>query len=573
MGSSCETCVSAWLGRSATRRTRRDVDARALMPPALRLRREPTDTWAQLGASREKLAPQVNERRLARRAKAPLGIEKSRARAAAAAAAAAASTATASDAVWDLPAASRSESRSGAGLVSSTVAVPLAGGHAIHRATIPFPMVLIALERETCDRIGSQLHAIAPKLVCVIATRFADVRTNNGTATVATNGAGAAAGSFEVDDETTARVLYHYPPVHSETYNVGVREVAILLSHLRAVAAGREMLRREGRRETRRGGGHFLVIEEDAELGLLLSSRHDWLQAVLAALPTKWTMLQAAVIAELPWLKHLHKRLSSARRPYVSRNSLRGLSWPFSPPRVVWANTSWVKPYWSAAAYLLSQRGANELLHRYWPEAPRLRGVTIDTRSQLWPAADQLIFNMSAAFLSAPLLTQPVEGAHAEHSSFKQDARDFVFRTWLPQWGRLHETRRVLASVYAIGGVGTEAGASSEWHASGTRPSAAVRGQGGLDGSAANTSTNHGCNEGNLAGQSAWLPCLRMAELPTHVHIAPAPVFGRAQEAASSVLERWITETHADRARSNKPRKKAAQHPTNSRTIWIRQTT
>ena len=334
-----------------------------------------------------------------------------------------------------------------------------------------------------------------------------------------------------------------------------MREVAILLSHLRAVAAGRELLRREGRKERRRGGGHFLVIEEDAELGLLLSSRHDWLQSVLAALPTKWTMLQAAVIAELPWLKHLHKRLSSARRPYVSRNSLRGLSWPFSPPRVVWTNTSWVKPYWSAAAYLLSQRGANELLQRYWPEAPRARGVTIDTRSQLWPAADQLIFNMSAAFLSAPLLTQPVEGAHAEHSTFKRDARDFVFRTWLPQWGRLHETRRVLASVYAIGGSGTESGESSEWHASAAR---LVAGGVGAD-----VSTS-ACNEGRGAagGGAAWLPCHRMAELPAHVHISSAPVLGRAQEVASAALERWIDETSADpRVHPSKQRRKTAHLP------------
>ena len=81
-------------------------------------------------------------------------------------------------------------------------------------------MVLIAVERETCDRIGSQLHAIAPKLVCVMATRFADVATNNGTATVATNRDEVGAAGADHDETALLRVLYHYPPVHPETYNV-----------------------------------------------------------------------------------------------------------------------------------------------------------------------------------------------------------------------------------------------------------------------------------------------------------------------------------------------------------------
>eukprot|EP00966_Prymnesium_polylepis_P107606 2491315-Prymnesium_polylepis.1 len=85
--------------------------------------------------------------------------------------------------------------------------------------------------------------------------------------------------------------------------------------------------------------------------------------------------------------------------------------------RVFWPNASWVKPYWSAAAYAVSQRGASGLLATYWPDAPHLSGATIDSRSQLWPAADQLLFNTSGAYLCAPLTTQPVGGgAHAEHA-------------------------------------------------------------------------------------------------------------------------------------------------------------
>ena len=60
---------------------------------------------------------------------------------------------------------------------------------------------------------------------------------------------------------------------------------------------------------------HFLVMEEDAELGLLLASRYDWLQAVLSALPASWAVLQCAVIAELPWLRHLQSERSSDSTP------------------------------------------------------------------------------------------------------------------------------------------------------------------------------------------------------------------------------------------------------------------
>ena len=90
----------------------------------------------------------------------------------------------------------------------------------------------------------------------------------------------------------------------------------------------------------------------------------------------------------------------------------------------------------SAACYAVSRSGAQQLLARYWPAAPRADGgVTIDLRSQRYAAADQLVFNLSGAWVLPPLLTQRVKGAHAEHARFKRLAREFVLRTWFRGWG------------------------------------------------------------------------------------------------------------------------------------------
>jgi len=397
--------------------------------------------------------------------------------------------------------------------------VPLYGDHAVYRAAVPFLTVMIALEQRSCDRLGSQLHSIAPKFACVLATRFSDVQVRNGTALVSPPGAHVGSGHADM------QVLYHYPPVHPETFSVGVREVAILVSHLRAIAVGRKFLRSEQASANRdkKAKGHFLVLEEDAELGLLLSTRYDWITTLLAALPSKWTVLQGAVIAELPWLKHLHKRLSASRRPFVARQSLRGLSWPFSPPRVLWANCSWVKPYWSAAAYIVSYRGANELLQRYWPRAPRLVGSTIDTRTQLWPAADQLIFNLSTSFLSHPFVTQPAEGTHSEHARFKREARDFVFNTWMPEWGRLKETKTVLASIFMIDDVGNE-DFESVSHRSRK-----------LDGI---------CFQGaaQARAQPQRLRCRRLGELPAHILVRPLKLHWLSISTTIAALRQWLVD-------------------------------
>jgi hypothetical protein len=207
---------------------------------------------------------------------------------------------------------------------------------------------------------------------------------------------------------------------------------------------------------------------------MLLGAPHAASAALIAAMPRQWSVLQAAVIAEPPYMRHLHRRLSSAAArheraasgherarsggsapptaaeggsaaaaaPIVPRATLRGLSWPFTEGHQVVENRTWLKPYWSAAAYAVSPRGAAALLERYWLTSsaasirrgglagePRkaawsrarakggaaLLSHLVDTRSQLWPAADQLLFNVSGTYLTPPWLTQPVTGAHAEH--------------------------------------------------------------------------------------------------------------------------------------------------------------
>ena len=117
-----------------------------------------------------------------------------------------------------------------------------------------------------------------------------------------------------------------------------------------------------------------MIFEEDAEWSMLLGTPHDAITRLLASLPRHWAVVQAAVIAEYPYMRHLHRRLHGAsaralsgrhhaRRavvrggstgrvlatpPLVPRSSLRGLSWPFTPGREVVENATWLKPYWCA---------------------------------------------------------------------------------------------------------------------------------------------------------------------------------------------------------------------------------
>lgn len=134
----------------------------------------------------------------------------------------------------------------------------------------------------------------------------------------------------------------------------------------------------------------------------------------------------------------------------VARAGLKGMSWPWSltDPNA----KEWVKPYWSAACYILSLAGAREVLGRFWPAAPAFGpGVVVDTTGSRFAAADQLLFNVSGAFLASPLLTQAVKGAHGclnqkarctqgevSHTRIKNVSRTFTMRRFFPaRWSGL----------------------------------------------------------------------------------------------------------------------------------------
>ena len=222
---------------------------------------------------------------------------------------------------------------------------PLAHSFTFH-AAIPVPAFVIMMEAKSrCLQMQRQLADLVPRLTCLSATRRSEVNIwVNGTARL----------------NEGVRVIYHFPYVHHKVFAFRELEVAILVSHLRAIAAGRAS-----------GASAFVVFEEDAEWSLLHSSPHDTVAMLLDSMPRHWSVLQAAVIAESQYLKHLAKRLESARSraglmashrappPIVARDSLRGLSWPFTPGREVVENATWLRPYWSAAAYVYSGRGAD----------------------------------------------------------------------------------------------------------------------------------------------------------------------------------------------------------------------
>ena len=223
-------------------------------------------------------------------------------------------------------------------------------------AAIAMPAIVIMMQPERrCAPLKRALAHLVPRLHCNRATRRSSIHIEaNGTARIGGNG---------------ARLLYSYPFVHPEVFATRELELAILVSHLRAIKTGHQT-----------GADCFMVFEEDAEWSLLLSSPHDALPSLLASMPRHWAVVQAAIIAEMPYLRHLHRRLSqpSASRassshrehatgpstahggvtpppPVVPRHSLRGLSWPLTPGREVVANRTWVHPYWSAPRHRASE--------------------------------------------------------------------------------------------------------------------------------------------------------------------------------------------------------------------------
>jgi len=108
------------------------------------------------------------------------------------------------------------------------------------------------------------------------------------------------------------------------------------------------------------------------------------------------------------------------------------MSWPLTSWFGNERNMSWVKPYWSAACYVVSRGGAASLLGKYWRAVSDAKPdeVLIDTRSQRYAAADALLFNGSDVFVAPPIMTQRVQGRHSEssHESNKMKSRQFVLR-------------------------------------------------------------------------------------------------------------------------------------------------
>jgi len=294
------------------------------------------------------------------------------------------------------------------------------------------PVFVISLTAERCRWFEQQLSA--DEVRCVRATKRSEIRLDpvNGSATyVGSDDDSGGGGGGDSGGGGGARVRWLSPDVHP-IFRLGPLEIAILISHLRAVSAGRQRLAQGSH-------GHFVVLEEDAELEPLQAAplrTQRQLARLLRHLPRGWSVVQAAVIAELPWLRNLARRLAHSPARAVRRKGLYGMSWPFTPGRAVVANQSWVVPYWSAACYVVSRAGAQRLLARYWPAAPRTDAdVTFELRSQRYAVADSVLFNLSNSWIMPPLLTQRVKGAHAEHAQYKQTAREFVLRTYLRGWG------------------------------------------------------------------------------------------------------------------------------------------
>jgi hypothetical protein len=165
-------------------------------------------------------------------------------------------------------------------------------------------------------------------------------------------------------------------------------------------------------------------------------------------------------------LHHLGKESRRRNLPLdsvaVPRAGLKGLMWPWraGDPNA----KEWVKPYWSAACYVLSPAGARALLNSVWPAAPAFGpGVVVDTMGSTFAAADQLIFNTSSAFIASPLLTQAVKGSHgcrnpnarcsaaqASHTRIKTESRTFAFEQFLPaRWDGL-ELRSIPLRLVAL---------------------------------------------------------------------------------------------------------------------------
>lgn len=158
--------------------------------------------------------------------------------------------------------------------------------------------------------------------------------------------------------------LAHFPPPPRSAYSCPsptLPEIGILLSHLRAMAMA-VRLQRTGR------AGPVLVVEDDVDLRLVprwvgalpgahasgraQCTRAPLLDAMVAALPAGWGVLQVALISTSANFKRLRQRLGKCEL-VVPHETLVG--------------TDGKNEGWSTAAYVLSPLGAERFVDAYWP--------------------------------------------------------------------------------------------------------------------------------------------------------------------------------------------------------------
>lgn len=171
------------------------------------------------------------------------------------------------------------------------------------------PTWVITMTAASCAFFQAQLHGFAESVHCINATRAADVSMRGGVARHLPSGVVVQVLSPPVHPAFTLRELEvgarassapapalaaggratdpgpcgHLRLSRERRLGAPAAQVAILLSHLRAVSAGSSV------------GGPFLVLEEDVDLGLLLAASSNRVHVLLDGLPPGWHVLQASV--------------------------------------------------------------------------------------------------------------------------------------------------------------------------------------------------------------------------------------------------------------------------------------
>lgn len=165
-------------------------------------------------------------------------------------------------------------------------------------------------------------------------------------------------------------VLRHpAPPRTAETCpSPSLAEVAILLSHLRAMAAAHRHLAHAPAHARRHGA---LIVEEDVDVRLLgewtapSGSAPAAADRLWAALPPEWGLLQLSLITT-----------SAHYRRLAARHAAGGLL--VRHEELVDARDG-KNEGWSTAAYAVSTRALHAMLARYWPGGPSAAAAAYDS--------------------------------------------------------------------------------------------------------------------------------------------------------------------------------------------------